>query len=98
MRFIQPGKPTQNAFVESFNGKFREYRLNLHGFASLMAARAIIDDHLPENFNFSLCHGRGSSRILLPPPIPSMHRSTKRPSSFLSVSFGMPEGVRSIHF
>ena len=28
--FIQPGKPTQNAFVESFNGKFRDSCLNQH--------------------------------------------------------------------
>jgi putative transposase len=41
--FIQPGKPTQNAFVESFNGKFREYRLDLDWFASIDDARAIID-------------------------------------------------------
>jgi len=43
LHFIQPGKPTQNAFVESFNGKFREYCLNLHWFASLEDTRATID-------------------------------------------------------
>ena len=42
LHFIQPGKPTQNAFVESFNGKFREYCLDLHWFASLHDARSII--------------------------------------------------------
>jgi putative transposase len=44
LHFIQPGKPTQNAFVESFNGKFREYCLNLHWFASLEDARSTIND------------------------------------------------------
>ena len=39
LHFIQPGKPTQNAFVESFNGKFREYCLNLHWFRSLRHGR-----------------------------------------------------------
>ena len=43
LHFIQPGKPTQNAFVESFNGKFREYCLDLHWFASLADARSTID-------------------------------------------------------
>jgi putative transposase len=43
LHFIQPGKPTQNAFAESFNGKFREYCLSLHWFASLEDARSIID-------------------------------------------------------
>ena len=33
---------TQNAFVESFNGKFRDYCLNLHWFRSLHHARAEI--------------------------------------------------------
>lgn len=43
LHFIQPGKPTQNAFVESFNGKFREYCLDLNWFASLQDARSIIE-------------------------------------------------------
>lgn len=44
LHFIQPGKPTENAFVESFNGKFREYCLNLHWFASLEDARPTINE------------------------------------------------------
>ena len=43
LHFIQPGKPTQNAFVESFNGKFRDYCLNLNWFASLDDARQTIN-------------------------------------------------------
>ena len=35
LHFIQPGKPTQNAFVESFNGKFRDGCLNQHSFGAL---------------------------------------------------------------
>jgi len=43
LHFIQPGKPTQNAFVESFNGKFREYCLNLNWFAGLEDTRLTIE-------------------------------------------------------
>jgi putative transposase len=41
--FIQPGKPTQNAFVESLNGKFRNECLNQHWFRSLDEARDKVD-------------------------------------------------------
>jgi putative transposase len=44
LHFIQPGKPTQNAFVESFNGKFRDYCLDMNWFASIEDARSSIDD------------------------------------------------------
>lgn len=43
LHFIQPGKPTQNAFIESFNGKFRDECLNEHEFATLTYARSIIE-------------------------------------------------------
>lgn len=38
--FIQPGKPTQNAFVESVNGKFRNECLNLHWFRTIEEVRS----------------------------------------------------------
>ena len=40
--YIQPGKPVQNAFIESFNSKLRDECLNEHVFTSLAEARAII--------------------------------------------------------
>ena len=39
---IQPGKPTQNAYIESFNGKFRDECLNENWFESLAQAREVI--------------------------------------------------------
>jgi len=42
LRFIEPGKPTQNAYVESFNGKFRDECLNEHWFLSIRHAREVI--------------------------------------------------------
>lgn len=42
LNFIQPGKPTQNAFVESFNARLRDACLNQHWFSSLHEARQII--------------------------------------------------------
>ena len=41
--FIQPGKPTQNAFVESLNGKFRNECLNRQWFRTMDEARIEID-------------------------------------------------------
>ena len=42
LEFIQPGKPVQNCFVESFNGRFRDECLNENWFISLDDARRII--------------------------------------------------------
>lgn len=43
LHFIRPGKPIENCFVESFNGKFRDECLNQHWFASLREARIEIE-------------------------------------------------------
>jgi putative transposase len=40
--FIDPGKPMQNGYLESFNGKFRDECLNLHWFLTLDDARRMI--------------------------------------------------------
>jgi len=42
-RYIQPGKPTQNAFVESFNGRLRDELLNETLFRSLAHAGATLE-------------------------------------------------------
>jgi putative transposase len=42
--FIRPGKPIENAFVESFNGRFRDECLNEHWFLNLADARLAIED------------------------------------------------------
>ena len=42
--YIAPGKPTQNAFVESFNGRLRDEFLNETLFTSLMQARLALED------------------------------------------------------
>ncbi|MDR4462212.1 MAG: integrase core domain-containing protein [Nitrospirales bacterium] len=41
--FTHPGKPVENAFIESFNGRLRDECLNVHQFWSLDEARTIIE-------------------------------------------------------
>ena len=43
LRFIRPGKPIENAYVESFNGKFRDECLNEHWFLSITDAQQVIE-------------------------------------------------------
>src|SRR3954465_2984368 len=43
LRLIEPGKPNQNAYIESFNGRFRDECLNEHWFTSVPHAQSIIE-------------------------------------------------------
>ena len=42
--YIEPGKPMDNAFIESFNGKFRDECLNEHWFLNLKHAQEVIEN------------------------------------------------------
>ena len=80
--FIRPGKPIENCFVESFNGRFRDECLNLHWFLSLADARRKIETwrlttttSVPTARSVtchqgSLLKGRGYGRRRPPPRLP----------------------------
>lgn len=44
LQFIRPGKPVENAYIESFNGRLRDECLNEHWFINLGHARQIIEE------------------------------------------------------
>lgn len=63
LRFIQPGKPVQNAYIESFNSRFRDECLSQHWFASLSHMRSVID-----NWRDDYNHHRPHSTLGYLPP------------------------------
>ena len=71
-RFIQPGKPVQNAFIESFNGKCRDECLNEHLFTSIEEARRCLD-HWRLDYNRVRPHS--SLGNLTPEAFAQTHRS-----------------------
>jgi putative transposase len=44
LAFIRPGKPVENAYIESFNGRFRDECLNEHWFVTMAQARQVIEN------------------------------------------------------
>ena len=72
--YIAPGKPTQNAFVESFNGKLRDECLNETIFTSLRHARIVLANWRAD-YNHVRPHsalgGRAPAEISLPPCSPA---------------------------
>jgi transposase InsO family protein len=54
--YIAPGKPMQNGFVESFNGRLRDECLNEHLFANLNEARQLGSRSLPTENPADRCH------------------------------------------
>lgn len=56
LEFIQPGKPTQNSYVERFNRTFRNEILNFYVFSRLSQVREIVDNGIIE-YNEQRPHG-----------------------------------------
>ena len=79
MDFSRPGKPTDNPYVESFNGKFRDKCLNINWFLSMEDATEKI-----ENYKWEYNHFRPHSSInnLTPKEFVILHQNN--PESLLS--------------
>ncbi|MCU7374969.1 IS3 family transposase [Paucibacter sp. O1-1] len=70
---IQPGRPMQNGYIESFNGKFRDECLNEHWFQTLQQARSEIA-HWRQDYNEVRPH---SSLGRIPPAAFAQRHRTK---------------------
>ncbi|QHM94292.1 MULTISPECIES: IS3 family transposase [Kosakonia] len=74
LRLIQPGKPTQNGFIESFNGRFRDECLNEHWFSDIVHARKIINDWRQD---YNECRPHSSLNYLTPVEFAAVWRNGK---------------------
>lgn len=74
--FSRPGKPTDNAFIEAFNGRFRAECLNQHWFLTLADAREKMEDWR-RDYNEVRPHGAIGNKV----PIALMNpgRATSSP-------------------
>jgi len=61
--YIQPGKPTQNAFIESFNGRLRDECLNETLFSSLADAKEVLNNW---RWDYNNCRPHSSIGNLTP--------------------------------
>lgn len=88
LAFIRPGKPVENCFIESFNGKFRDECLNLHWFSDLDDARQKIDE-----WRFDYNYYRPHSSLGGIPPAEFAAQSGLRPATPSSVLIAAPTGA-----
>ena len=73
LKMIQAGKPTQNAFIESFNGRFRDECLNDHWFTTLAEARILISAWRQD---YNQCRPHSALDYLTPAEFAAKHRTT----------------------
>ncbi|MCW0342281.1 hypothetical protein NB703_000374 [Pantoea ananatis] len=71
---IQPGKPTQNGFIESFNGRFRDECLNEHGFSDIVHAGKVINEWRQD---YNECRPHSALNYLTPSEFAARWRNGK---------------------
>lgn len=81
VRYIQPGKPNQNAFIERFNRTYRTEVLDAHLFANLEQVQAITDQWLVEYNEYRPHEALGGV-----PPAQYMPRLTHAPNLYRPLS------------
>ena len=87
LAFIRPGKPVENAYVESFNGRFQDECLNEHWFVTMAQARRVIENWRIE-YNEERPH---SSLGYLTPARFAADMETKTEEEVLSTAGSNPE-------
>ena len=88
LRFIRPGRPTENALIESFNGRVRDECLNLHWFTTLADARLVI-----EAWRCEYNHVRPHSSLGGKPPAEFAKHAGLRPTPSTSDLRAFPTGA-----
>jgi putative transposase len=88
---IQPGRPMQNGYIESFNGKFRDECLNEHWFESLSQARATITTWRKD---YNEVRPHSSCRRMPPAKYAALHRqhaadARQTPSTSINLATGL---------
>lgn len=81
LHFIEPGRPMQNASIESLNGRFRDELLNEHAFVTIFDARALI-----EQWRLDYNHGRPHTKLngLTPMEFLNKNQTTTNSQSLLA--------------